>query len=138
MDGEGEVENPSHIKLEFVYDPNFKNNVNYSYTAVQIPTDIYKGGKSIVHFFICNIWGVLSYLMSCLILLLSAPVILNELNWTQALEKVFMENSREDPSLLWQAFGSATGVTRYYPGRFQQPLLCFQSQSVKSELCVSC
>uniref|UniRef100_A0A8C6TA89 Calcium channel, voltage-dependent, alpha 2/delta subunit 2b n=1 Tax=Neogobius melanostomus TaxID=47308 RepID=A0A8C6TA89_9GOBI len=77
--------NPSHIKLEFVYDPNFKNNVNYSYTAVQIPTDIYKG------------------------------VILNELNWTQALEKVFMENSREDPSLLWQAFGSATGVTRYYP-----------------------
>ncbi|XP_054640519.1 voltage-dependent calcium channel subunit alpha-2/delta-2b isoform X2 [Dunckerocampus dactyliophorus] len=87
MDGESEVENPSHIKLEFVYDPNFKNNVNYSYTAVQIPTDIYKG----------------------------APVILNELNWTQALEKVFMENSREDPSLLWQAFGSATGVTRYYP-----------------------
>uniref|UniRef100_A0A8B9HIJ3 VWFA domain-containing protein n=1 Tax=Astyanax mexicanus TaxID=7994 RepID=A0A8B9HIJ3_ASTMX len=44
-----------------------------------------------------------------------APVILNELNWTQALERVFMENSREDPSLLWQAFGSATGVTRYYP-----------------------
>ncbi|XP_068171783.1 voltage-dependent calcium channel subunit alpha-2/delta-2-like [Antennarius striatus] len=87
MDGEGEVENPSHIKLEFVYDPNFKNNVNYSYTAVQIPTDIYKG----------------------------APVILNELNWTQALERVFMENSQEDPSLLWQAFGSATGVTRYYP-----------------------
>ncbi|XP_033939172.1 voltage-dependent calcium channel subunit alpha-2/delta-2-like [Pseudochaenichthys georgianus] len=87
MEGEGEVENPSHIKLEFVYDPNFKNDVNYSYTAVQIPTDIYKG----------------------------APVILNELNWTQALEKVFMENSQEDPSLLWQAFGSATGVTRYYP-----------------------
>uniref|UniRef100_A0A3P9IKW8 Calcium channel, voltage-dependent, alpha 2/delta subunit 2b n=1 Tax=Oryzias latipes TaxID=8090 RepID=A0A3P9IKW8_ORYLA len=77
-------------KLEFVYDPNFKNNVNYSYTAVQIPTDIYKG-------------------------------ILNELNWTQALEKVFMENSREDPSLLWQAFGSATGVTRYYPTPWKTP-----------------
>ncbi|XP_076858364.1 voltage-dependent calcium channel subunit alpha-2/delta-2b [Brachyhypopomus gauderio] len=82
-----EIEVQTSLKLEFVYDPNFKNNVNYSYTAVQIPTDIYKG----------------------------APVILNELNWTQALEKVFMENSREDPSLLWQAFGSATGVTRYYP-----------------------
>ncbi|KAM4582748.1 voltage-dependent calcium channel subunit alpha-2/delta-2-like isoform 1-T1 [Fundulus diaphanus] len=87
MDGEAEVENPSQLKLEFVYDPNFKNNVNFSHTAVQIPTDIYKG----------------------------APDILNELNWTQALERVFMENSREDPSLLWQAFGSATGVTRYYP-----------------------
>ncbi|KAI4894418.1 hypothetical protein NFI96_030272 [Prochilodus magdalenae] len=82
-----EIEAQMSLKLEFVYDPNFKNNVNYSYTAVQIPTDIYKG----------------------------APVILNELNWTQALERVFMENSREDPSLLWQAFGSATGVTRYYP-----------------------
>ncbi|KAG9333851.1 hypothetical protein JZ751_010001 [Albula glossodonta] len=43
------------------------------------------------------------------------PVILNELSWTQALEEVFINNSREDPSLLWQAFGSATGVTRYYP-----------------------
>lgn len=45
MDGEAEVENPSQLKLEFVYDPNFKNNVNFSHTAVQIPTDIYKGGE---------------------------------------------------------------------------------------------
>ncbi|KAB0378695.1 hypothetical protein FD755_010273 [Muntiacus reevesi] len=42
-------------------------------------------------------------------------VILNELNWTEALENVFMENRRQDPTLLWQVFGSATGVTRYYP-----------------------
>uniref|UniRef100_A0A8D0DAG2 Calcium channel, voltage-dependent, alpha 2/delta subunit 2a n=1 Tax=Sander lucioperca TaxID=283035 RepID=A0A8D0DAG2_SANLU len=55
--------------------------------AVQIPTDIYKG----------------------------SPVILNELNWTQALERVFIENRKEDSSLRWQVFGSATGVTRYYP-----------------------
>uniref|UniRef100_A0A8C8MCC2 VWFA domain-containing protein n=1 Tax=Oncorhynchus tshawytscha TaxID=74940 RepID=A0A8C8MCC2_ONCTS len=86
VNGDGETVSPP-LQVEFVYDPNFKNKVNYSFTAVQIPTDIYKG----------------------------APVILNELNWTQALEKVFMENSQEDPSLLWQAFGSATGVTRYYP-----------------------
>uniref|UniRef100_A0A8C2HG11 Calcium channel, voltage-dependent, alpha 2/delta subunit 2b n=1 Tax=Cyprinus carpio TaxID=7962 RepID=A0A8C2HG11_CYPCA len=86
IDGE-DIDSQMSLKLEFVYDPNFKNHVNYSHTAVQIPTDIYKG----------------------------APVILNELNWTQALERVFIENSRDDPSLLWQAFGSATGVTRYYP-----------------------
>lgn len=49
-------------------------------------------------------------------LCLVATVILNELNWTQALEDVFIENRKEDPSLLWQVFGSATGVTRYYPG----------------------
>lgn len=47
----------------------------------------------------------------------AAPTILNELNWTQSLERVFIENSREDPSLRWQVFGSATGVTRYYPGK---------------------
>lgn len=47
----------------------------------------------------------------------TAPVILNELNWTQALERVFIENRRDDSSLRWQVFGSATGVTRYYPGR---------------------
>ncbi|XP_016072356.1 PREDICTED: voltage-dependent calcium channel subunit alpha-2/delta-2 [Miniopterus natalensis] len=77
----------STLKLDFVEDPNFKNKVNYSHTAVQIPTDIYKG----------------------------STVILNELNWTEALENVFTENRRQDPTLLWQVFGSATGVTRYYP-----------------------
>lgn len=46
----------------------------------------------------------------------TATVILNELNWTEALESVFTENRRQDPTLLWQVFGSATGVTRYYPG----------------------
>lgn len=50
----------------------------------------------------------------------TATVILNELNWTQALEDIFIENRKEDPSLLWQVFGSATGVTRYYPGAWQE------------------
>ncbi|KAM4588556.1 voltage-dependent calcium channel subunit alpha-2/delta-2a isoform 6-T6 [Odontesthes bonariensis] len=88
-DGEEEapLETTSTMELEFVDDPNFKNKVNYSSSAVQIPTDIYKG----------------------------SPVILNELNWTQALERVFIENRRDDSSLRWQVFGSATGVTRYYP-----------------------
>uniref|UniRef100_A0A672ZZH1 Calcium channel, voltage-dependent, alpha 2/delta subunit 2a n=1 Tax=Sphaeramia orbicularis TaxID=375764 RepID=A0A672ZZH1_9TELE len=88
---DGEEENPlessTSLELEFVDDPDFKNKVNYSSSAVQIPTDIYKG----------------------------SPVILNELNWTQALERVFIENRRDDRSLRWQVFGSATGVTRYYP-----------------------
>ncbi|XP_032892765.1 voltage-dependent calcium channel subunit alpha-2/delta-2 isoform X2 [Amblyraja radiata] len=82
---DGEQTNP--LQLEFVDDPIFKVKVNYSYMAVQIPTDIYKG----------------------------STVILNELNWTAALEDVFKRNREEDSSLLWQVFGSATGVTRYYP-----------------------
>ncbi|KAF3856196.1 hypothetical protein F7725_016919 [Dissostichus mawsoni] len=51
----------------------------------------------------------------------AAPTILNELNWTQALEKVFIENRRDDSSLRWQVFGSATGVTRYYPATPWRP-----------------
>ncbi|XP_062977175.1 voltage-dependent calcium channel subunit alpha-2/delta-2 isoform X2 [Elgaria multicarinata webbii] len=82
-----EKEKSNSLKLDFTDDDNFKTKVNYSYAAVQIPTDIYKG----------------------------STVILNELNWTEALEDVFVENRKEDPSLLWQVFGSATGVTRFYP-----------------------
>lgn len=46
-DGEEEnlLENPFSLELEFVDDPIFKNKVNYSSSAVQIPTDIYKGCK---------------------------------------------------------------------------------------------
>ncbi|XP_058883333.1 voltage-dependent calcium channel subunit alpha-2/delta-1-like isoform X9 [Acipenser ruthenus] len=75
------------IKPEFVEDPSFKRRINYNYTAVHIPTDIYEG----------------------------STIVLNELNWTAALEDVFKKNRDEDPTLLWQVFGSATGLARYYP-----------------------
>lgn len=51
----------------------------------------------------------------------AATIILNELNWTKALEDVFRKNKEEDPSLLWQVFGSATGLARYYPGEQVPP-----------------
>lgn len=48
---------------------------------------------------------------------LPATIVLNELNWTKALEDVFRKNREDDPTLLWQVFGSATGLARYYPGK---------------------
>uniref|UniRef100_A0A8C2AM87 Calcium voltage-gated channel auxiliary subunit alpha2delta 1 n=1 Tax=Cyprinus carpio TaxID=7962 RepID=A0A8C2AM87_CYPCA len=69
-------------------DPSFKNRLtSYNHTAVHIPTDIYDG----------------------------STIVLNELNWTEALEDVFKKNREDDPTLLWQVFGSATGLARYYP-----------------------
>lgn len=76
-----------YIPEDLQIDPDFKRLVSYNTTAVHIPTDIYEGSN----------------------------IILNELNWTEALEDVFRKNKEEDPSLLWQVFGSATGLARYYP-----------------------
>lgn len=59
-------------------------------------------------------------LLTCLCLCvcgLPATIVLNELNWTEALEEVFRKNREDDPTLLWQVFGSATGLARYYPGK---------------------
>ncbi|XP_035390072.1 voltage-dependent calcium channel subunit alpha-2/delta-1a [Electrophorus electricus] len=74
-------------RTEFKDDPTFKRLVSYNTTAVHIPTDIYEG----------------------------STIILNELNWTAALDEVFQKNKEDDPSLLWQVFGSATGLARYFP-----------------------
>uniref|UniRef100_A0A8B9JJ56 Calcium voltage-gated channel auxiliary subunit alpha2delta 1 n=1 Tax=Astyanax mexicanus TaxID=7994 RepID=A0A8B9JJ56_ASTMX len=76
------------IRPDFKEDPSFKNRlISYNHSAVHIPTDIYDG----------------------------STIVLNELNWTEALEDVFKKNREEDPTLLWQVFGSATGLARYYP-----------------------
>ncbi|KAE8281378.1 Voltage-dependent calcium channel subunit alpha-2/delta-1 [Larimichthys crocea] len=84
---EAKRENKRYIPDDFDIDPDFKRLVSYNTTAVHIPTDIYE----------------------------RSTIILNELNWTEALEDVFRKNKEEDPSLLWQVFGSATGLARYYP-----------------------
>ncbi|XP_061617959.1 voltage-dependent calcium channel subunit alpha-2/delta-1a isoform X4 [Phyllopteryx taeniolatus] len=76
-----------YVPEDFHVDPDFQRLVSYNTTAVHIPTDIYEG----------------------------STIILNELNWTEALEEVFRRNKEEDPTLLWQVFGSATGLARYFP-----------------------
>ncbi|KAM8770956.1 voltage-dependent calcium channel subunit alpha-2/delta-1 isoform 1-T1 [Rhynchonycteris naso] len=75
------------IKPVFTEDANFGRQISYQHAAVHIPTDIYEG----------------------------STIVLNELNWTSALDEVFKKNRDEDPTLLWQVFGSATGLARYYP-----------------------
>ncbi|XP_067091388.1 LOW QUALITY PROTEIN: voltage-dependent calcium channel subunit alpha-2/delta-1 [Osmerus mordax] len=77
----------NRIRPDFTEDPAFKRLTSHNHTAVHIPTDIYDG----------------------------STIVLNELNWTEALEDVFRKNREDDPTLLWQVFGSATGLARYYP-----------------------
>ncbi|XP_078091695.1 voltage-dependent calcium channel subunit alpha-2/delta-1 isoform X2 [Mustelus asterias] len=75
------------IKPDFQLNQAFRRRVDFNHTAVHIPTDIYEG----------------------------STIVLNELNWTAALDHVFKYNKDKDPTLMWQVFGSATGLARYYP-----------------------
>ncbi|XP_038867496.1 voltage-dependent calcium channel subunit alpha-2/delta-3 [Salvelinus namaycush] len=47
---------------------------------------------------------------------LSDSAIVNGVYWSEALNKVFVDNFERDPSLIWQYFGSAKGFFRQYPG----------------------
>ncbi|XP_078409452.1 voltage-dependent calcium channel subunit alpha-2/delta-1-like isoform X2 [Cetorhinus maximus] len=80
-------ESRPRIKPDFQLNQAFRRRVDFNHTAVHIPTDIYEG----------------------------STIVLNELNWTAALDHVFKYNKDKDPTLMWQVFGSATGLARYYP-----------------------
>ncbi|KAK0135863.1 Voltage-dependent calcium channel subunit alpha-2/delta-3 [Merluccius polli] len=82
-----------HVELggEFLLEANqhFDNlPVNLSLSVVQVPTNMYN----------------------------KDPDIVNGVYWSEALNKVFVENFERDPSLIWQYFGSAKGFFRQYPG----------------------
>lgn len=44
---------------------------------------------------------------------------MNGVYWSEALNKVFVDNFERDPSLIWQYFGSAKGFFRQYPGEIK-------------------
>ncbi|XP_058641484.1 voltage-dependent calcium channel subunit alpha-2/delta-3 [Onychostoma macrolepis] len=76
---------------EFILQPNehFNNlSVNLSLSVVQVPTNMYNKDSAIV----------------------------NGVYWSEALNTVFVDNFKRDPSLIWQYFGSAKGFFRQYPG----------------------
>ncbi|XP_051528529.1 voltage-dependent calcium channel subunit alpha-2/delta-3-like isoform X6 [Myxocyprinus asiaticus] len=87
----GEDGNSVELGGEFILEPNdhFNNlSVNLSLSVVQVPTNMYN----------------------------KDPDIVNGVYWSEALNKVFVDNFKRDPSLIWQYFGSAKGFFRQYPG----------------------
>lgn len=38
------------------------------------------------------------------------------IQWSEALDNVFVQNYNSDPALSWQYFGSPSGIMRHYPG----------------------
>uniref|UniRef100_A0A672G419 Calcium channel, voltage dependent, alpha2/delta subunit 3 n=1 Tax=Salarias fasciatus TaxID=181472 RepID=A0A672G419_SALFA len=88
VDDEG---NNVELGGEFLLEPNdhFNNlSVNLTLSVVQVPTNMYN----------------------------KDPDIVNGVYWSEALNKVFVDNFERDPTLTWQYFGSAKGFFRQYPG----------------------
>ncbi|XP_029455755.1 voltage-dependent calcium channel subunit alpha-2/delta-4 isoform X2 [Rhinatrema bivittatum] len=86
-------ENDNYVELgnEFILEPNEHFNnllVNTTLSNVQLPTNVYN----------------------------KDPDILNGVFMSEALNPIFVENFRRDPTLTWQYFGSSTGFFRLYPG----------------------
>ncbi|KAG8005635.1 Voltage-dependent calcium channel subunit alpha-2/delta-4, partial [Nibea albiflora] len=83
--------NPVPLGGEFQLEENehfSKLRVNTDQSNIQVPTNVYN----------------------------KDPDILNGAYMSEALNDVFTENFRKDPTLTWQYFGSATGFFRLYPG----------------------
>ncbi|XP_027127953.1 voltage-dependent calcium channel subunit alpha-2/delta-4 [Larimichthys crocea] len=83
--------NPVPLGGEFQLEENEHFNklrVNTDQSNIQVPTNVYN----------------------------KDPDILNGAYMSEALNDVFTENFRKDPTLTWQYFGSATGFFRLYPG----------------------
>nr|XP_033807321.1 voltage-dependent calcium channel subunit alpha-2/delta-4 isoform X3 [Geotrypetes seraphini] len=86
-------ENNKYVELgnEFILEPNEHFNnllVNTTLSNVQLPTNVYN----------------------------KDPHILNGVYMSEALNPIFVDNFKRDPTLTWQYFGSSTGFFRLYPG----------------------
>lgn len=90
--------------------PHFGNmEINTNYSSVHVPTDISDWGniESYINIFFNTINNYL---------LISANSSRKDAEWSENLDKVFIQNYERDRSLSWQYFGSATGIMRHYPG----------------------
>ncbi|XP_053320344.1 voltage-dependent calcium channel subunit alpha-2/delta-4 [Spea bombifrons] len=86
-------ENNNYLELgnEFILETNEHFNnlmVNTTLSNIQLPTNVYN----------------------------KDPDILNGVYMSEALNPIFVDNFRRDPTLTWQYFGSSTGFFRLYPG----------------------
>lgn len=77
---------------------------------------LYEQIKPIISFNLLNVtsFSVISLFSHCIFI---DSAIVNGVYWSEALNKVFVDNFERDPSLIWQYFGSAKGFFRQYPGK---------------------
>ncbi|KAK2575606.1 hypothetical protein KPH14_011311 [Odynerus spinipes] len=79
--------NAKNNTIDLEYSDHFGGQVNLNMSAVHVPTNVYE----------------------------RASEVLRAIKWSEELDKTFINNYEQDPSLSWQYFGSATGFMRQYP-----------------------
>lgn len=79
--------NAKNNTFELDFNPHFGGYVNVNMSAVHVPTNVYERDSGVIR----------------------------AIKWSEALDRTFINNYEQDPSLSWQYFGSATGFMRQYP-----------------------
>lgn len=79
--------NAKNNSFDVEYSSHFGGEVNANMSAVHVPTNVYEGASNVIR----------------------------AIKWSEALDRTFINNYEQDPSLFWQYFGSTTGFMRQYP-----------------------
>ncbi|XP_066590099.1 voltage-dependent calcium channel subunit alpha-2/delta-3 isoform X2 [Prorops nasuta] len=79
--------NAKDNKSNVSFSPHFGGQVNLNFSTVHVPTNVYDHASDVIR----------------------------AIKWSEALDKIFINNYEQDPSLSWQYFGSSTGFMRQYP-----------------------
>ncbi|XP_067204326.1 voltage-dependent calcium channel subunit alpha-2/delta-3 isoform X2 [Linepithema humile] len=82
-----EFVNAKNNTIDFENSRHFGGYVNLNMSAVHVPTNVYERASNVIR----------------------------AIKWSEELDRTFINNYEQDPSLSWQYFGSATGFMRQYP-----------------------
>lgn len=82
-----EFVNAKNNSIDFEDSRHFSRYVNLNMSAVHVPTNVYERASNVIR----------------------------AIKWSEELDRTFINNYEQDPSLSWQYFGSATGFMRQYP-----------------------
>ncbi|XP_017890137.1 voltage-dependent calcium channel subunit alpha-2/delta-3 isoform X2 [Ceratina calcarata] len=95
--------NAKNNTIEVRHSNHFGGQVNLTMSAVHVPTNVYERASNVVR----------------------------AIRWSEELDKTFINNYEQDPSLSWQYFGSATGFMRQYPATnwFMEPVDLFDCRT---------
>ncbi|XP_031833881.1 voltage-dependent calcium channel subunit straightjacket isoform X2 [Nomia melanderi] len=95
--------NAKNNTIDLKYSSHFGGQVNLNMSAVHVPTNVYDRASDVIR----------------------------AIKWSEELDKTFINNYEQDPSLSWQYFGSATGFMRQYPATnwFMEPVDLFDCRT---------